>query len=375
MKVEISNKDLLKAITDVYSIVDRRNIKTILSNVMICTEKNKLYFFTTDLELFAKREVNASVGAQISTTVPIMPFYDIARGLGDDTKVCLIFENINGKVSKMVIKSDNAQFSLPCMDVQEFPDYQEEAAKCNFQMASNDLSYLLSATKHAISADDARYYLNGGYFHVVEEDNAKMIRVVSTDSHRLALAEVIVPENAALMPDVIMPTKCINELGKLLENNPGKIKVAVAKHVIKFEVGDTTLLSKLIDAKFPDYEKVIPFGNSKLLEVQVTNLIKAIDLVTTVSSAKPKSVKLKLQQNKLILSVNDKNNSSAVMEVPAIYNGSEVEISFNSRYLLDVLSIIEGTNAKIHFESGSSSVLLEDCKNNNCKFVLMPLRV
>ena len=375
MKVEISNKDLLKAITDVYSIVDRRNIKTILSNVKISTEKNKLYFYTTDLEIFAKREIDASVGAQIATTVPIMPFYDIARGLGDYTKVSLIFENINGKVSKMIIQSDNAEFSLPCIGVEEFPDYKEEEAKCNFQMASDELSYLLSSTKHAISTDDARYYLNGGYFHVVEENNAKMVRVVSTDSHRLALAEVIIPENAALMPDVIMPTKCINELCKLLETNPGKIKVAVAKYMVKFQVGDTTLVSKLIDAKFPDYEKVIPFGNSNLLEVQVSELTKAIDLVTTVSSAKPKSVKLKLQQNKLVLSVNDKNNSSAVMEVPATYGGTEVEISFNSKYLLDVLSIIEGASAKIHFESGSSSVLVEDNNNSNCKFVLMPLRI
>ena len=375
MKVEISNKDLLKAIADVYSIVDRRNIKTILSNVKISAKKDNLCFYTTDLEIFAKREVKVLVGTRVETTVPIIPFHDIIRGLGEDVRVTLLFKNINGKVSQMIIRSEHAEFSLPCIDTDEFPNYQEEEAKCNFQMPSHELNYLLSSTKHAISTNDARYYLNGGYFHIVEESNAKMARVVSTDSHRLALAEVIVPENAALMPGVIIPTKCINELCKLLEIHSGEINVSVAKNMIKFVVGDTTLVSKLIDAKFPGYKKVIPFSNSNLLEVQVNEMMKAIDLVTTISSTKPKSVKLKLQHNKLVLSVNDKNNSSAVIEVSAIYTGVEVEISFNSKYLLDALSIIEGVNAKIYFESDSSSVLIEDSNNNNCKFVLMPLRI
>jgi DNA polymerase-3 subunit beta len=278
-------------------------------------------------------------------------------------------------VKKIVIKSAFAEFSLPCLDADQFPSYQEEKIQCNFIMDSNQLNYLLLKTKHAISTDDARYYLNGGYLHMAQSNNRKVIRLVSTDSHRLALAEASMPENRFSMPNIILPTKCINELCKLIESNPASINIGVSKHMIKFVIADTTLVSKLIDARFPDYERVIPCENRNLLRARASEVIKAIDLVTTVSLAKPKSVKLKLQMNKLILIVRDKIHSSAVVEVSAYYNGTEMEVSFNAKYLLDVLSIIKGPNVMFYFKQGSSSVLVEDSNNKDCKFVLMSLRI
>jgi DNA polymerase-3 subunit beta len=374
MKLETITRDLLKALAGVHSITSGKGAIGPLSRVRVSTIKNKLHFYATDLEIFAEKQIEIQGEADINTTVPITPFYEIIRGLKEDAKITLLFKSVSGVITKMTIKTNLAEFSLPCRDPTDFPGHKGEESLYNFVISSGDLSFILLNTKHAISTDNARHYLNGGYLHVIQKDTATMLRIVSTDGHRLALAETIIPEKSDLMPGVILPIKCINELCKLLQNISGEINVGISKSIIKFNIGNTTLISKLIDAKFPDYEKVIPSENGNLLEIQAMALSKAVDLVSAVSSAKPKSIKITLKHNKLLVSVNDKSNSYAMIELPASYSGKEINIAFNAKYLLDILTAISSTVVKFYFRSEIDPVLIKDCINTNLQFILMPMR-
>lgn len=374
MKVQVNNSELLQALGHIQSIVEKRTVKSILLNVKISTKKNQISFFTTDLDIFAKESIDASVGGQLVTTVPIHIFYEIVRKIGADKEINLIFEP-SDKPGKMLIKSGLSEFSLPCLSADEFPDFEEGAYDCQFEIASNNLHYLISTTKHAISFDETRYYLSGIYLHIAEDNGVNVLRAIATDIHRLAIGEVTLPKNAQLLPGIIIPKKTVLELSKLLEDFNGNIFVGVSSSKITFKIGNTTLISKLIDGKFPDYDKAVPYGNNKILEISIDELSKAIDLVTAISTERVVAVKLKIQKNKVTLSVSDKINSSGTIEVPAIYNNDEISIAFNSRYIIDILNNINGDKAYFKLNSGSEAVLVEDSGNTNCRFVIMPMQV
>ena len=374
MKVQVNNSELLKALGHIQSIVEKRTIKSILLNVKISTKKNQISFFTTDLDIFAKESINASVGGQLVTTVPIHIFYEIVRKIGVNKDISLIFEP-SDKPGKMLIRSELSEFSLPCLSADEFPDFEEGTCDCQFEIDSNNLHYLISTTKHAISFDETRYYLSGIYLHIAEDNGINVLRAIATDVHRLAIGEVTLPKNAQLLPGIIIPKKTVLELSKLLEDFNGNVSVGVSSNKITFKIGNTTLISKLIDGKFPDYDKAVPYGNNKILEISIDELSKAIDLVTAISTERVVAVKLKIQKNKVILSVSDKINSSGTIEVPAVYNNDEISIAFNSRYIIDILNNINGDKAYFKLNSGNEAVLVEDSGNTNCRFVIMPMQV
>ena len=374
MKVQVNNSELLQALGHIQSIVEKRTVKSILLNVKISTKKNQISFFTTDLDIFAKESINASVGGQLVTTVPIHIFYEIVRKIGVNKDISLIFEP-SDKPGKMLIRSELSEFSLPCLSADEFPDFEEGTCDCQFEIDSNNLHYLISTTKHAISFDETRYYLSGIYLHIAEDNGINVLRAIATDVHRLAIGEVTLPKNAQLLPGIIIPKKTVLELSKLLEDFNGNISVGVSSNKITFKIGNTTLISKLIDGKFPDYDKAVPYGNNKILEISIDELSKAIDLVTAISTERVVAVKLKIQKNKVILSVSDKINSSGTIEVPAVYNNDEISIAFNSRYIIDIFNNINGDKAYFKLNSGNEAVLVEDSGNTNCRFVIMPMQV
>lgn len=373
MKIEINNEILLQCISEVYRIVDRRSLKSILSHVKFTSMKNTLYFYTTDLEIFMQRKLDFPVKEEISTAVPIFPLYQILRALEKNSRIVLLFYKTNGKIVKLFIKSNNVDFSLPCTDVKDFPYYAEGQYTCTFFISAAKIKFLFSCVKHAIAIENTQHCLNGGYLHIVEVKNLFMLRMVSTDSHRLALAEISIPTGVNLMPNVILPVKCINELTKLLETNTCNMRVSVAQNTIQFCIGDIILVSKLIDARFPHYQAVIPQTNKYLLEVDVKSFIRGLQLTTTVIFTRQKSVMIRIQSNKMLLFVNDKHHSSAVIEIKTSYIGPEIKISFDIQYLLEILSLMTGVTAKIYINSNIEAVLLQDSGNTNCQFVLMPL--
>ena len=372
MKIQVNNNKLLKALAHVQSIVEKRNISSILSNVKISTKKDQLSFYTTDLDIFAKEVIKANVGGELATTTPIHMFYDIVKKIGGD-KIQLIFEP-SDKPVKMLIKSGLSEFTLPCLSAEKFPDFEEGPYESEFHVASDSLYYLISTTKHAISYDDVRYYLNGIFLHVVEENEIRILRSVATDVHRLALSEITLPENASLLPEIIIPRKLVFELIKLLKEYQGEVYIGVSSNKIAVKVGNTSIISKLIDGQFPDYNKAIPYGNSRLLTISTEELAKAVNLVTTVSTEEIRTVKLKIQKNKVTLSVHDKMNSSGIVEISADYDNEETSVAFNAKYILDILSNITGDKVHFKINLSNTAVLVEDSGNSNCKFVLMPVQ-
>ena len=373
MKIEINNEIVLRCISEVYRIVNRRNIKSILSHVKITSTKGMLYFYTTDLELFMQKKLPFSVDEKISIAVPIFPLYQILRALDKNANIVLLFYKTNGKFAKLFIKASNINFSLPCTDVKDFPCYEEGKYTSTFFISSAKIKFLFSRVKHAIATDNTQYCLNGGYLHIVEVKNFPMLRMVATDGHRLALAEVSISSNINLMPNIILPIKCINELNKLLEINTCNMRISVAQNTIQFCIGDIILVSKLIDARFPHYQLVIPQTNKYLLEVDVKSFVRGLELTVAVISTRQKTVIIRIQNNKMVLFVNDKHHSSAVIEIKTSYGGPEMKFAFDIQYLLEALSLITSLTVKIYLKSNIEAVLLEDSNNTNCQFVLMPL--
>lgn len=374
MKVQIKNRELLQVLGHIQSIVEKKTGSSILSNVKIIKQKDKISFYTTDLDIFAKESIDIDSDGELTTTVPIHIFYDIIRKIEGDKEVQLIFDSLK-QPTKMLIKTGLSQFSLPCLLADGFPDFEEGKHSCEFEILSRDLRYLITTTKHAIPYDETRYYLSGAFLHVTDDNGVNVLRAVTTDVHRLAVGEVILPKNAQLLPEIIIPKKTVFELIKLLEDFNNKIQIGVSSKKITLHIGNTTIVSKLIDGKFPDYNKAIPYKNSKVLEVSISKLSKAIDLITSISTEKIVAVNFKIKANKIILSVNDKINSSGVIEIPAIYDNDEVSISFNAKYIVDILNNLSGNKVYIKLNSSSAAVLLEDSDNMNCRFVLMPMQV
>jgi len=214
------------------------------------------------------------------------------------------------------------------------------------------------------------------FLHIAEENDVRVLRGVATDVHRLAIAEVTLPKNAALLPEIIIPRKTALELLRLLEEHKGgQCSMGISSNKMSVVIGNTTIVSKLIDAKFPDYNKAIPYNNPKSLEISIDELSRGINLVTAISTEKIKAVKLKMQKNKVTLFVTDKINSSGIIEIPAVYDDEEISISFNSRYILDILEVLAGKKIHLKLDSGTTAVYIEDSGNSNCRFVLMPMQV
>ena len=373
MKVQVNNSKLLQALGHIQSIVEKKTVKSILSNVKLTVQDNQILLYTTDLDIFAKESIPVNASGHITTTVPINIFYDIIRKIGLGKEICLIFTPSNDP-NTMLIQSELSEFTLPCSSAEQFPDFEEGEHSCVFDMVSSNLHYLITTIKHAISYDESRYYLSGVFFHVTEDNGVKILRAVATDAHRMAISEIVLPKNGQLLPSIIIPKKTIFELIKLLEDSTDNVSIGISPNKITFQIGDVTLVSKLIDGKFPDYDKAIPYNNTKLLKVSIAEFSKAIGLVTAISTEKTVVVKLKVEKEKIILSVSDKINSSGTIEVPALYTSDRVVISFNAKYIIDILNNLKGKNAHLKLNSSNTAVLIEDSINTNCRFVLMPMQ-
>ena len=245
-----------------------------------------------------------------------------------------------------------------------------------FKMAARDLRTLIDRTRFAISTEETRYYLNGIYFHTADHEGVKVLRAVATDGHRLARAEAPLPDGAAGMPGVIVPRKTVGELRKLLEEaGDAYVEVSVSETKIRFAMNGVVLTSKLIDGAFPDYERVIPAGNDKSVQIDRQAFKDAVDRVSTIATEKSRAVKLALQQGAIVVSANNAEAGAASEEIEADYDAESMEIGFNSRYLLDIANQIEGDIAELVFADPAAPTILRDKADASALYVLMPMRV
>jgi DNA polymerase-3 subunit beta len=370
MKATIERATLLKSLGHVQSVVERRNTIPILSNVLIeAAEGGGLRLMATDLDLQVVETVEANVTQPGATTVSAHTLFDIARKLPEGSQV-----ELNAAEGKMQVNAGRARFNLSTLPRDDFPVIAEGDLPTRFELPAATLRQIIDKTRFAISTEETRYYLNGIFFHVSDEAQP-VLKAAATDGHRLARVTVPRPAGAEGMPDVIIPRKCIAELRKLLDELEGTVQISLSETKVRFGLGSAILTSKLIDGTFPDYSRVIPTANDKLLRIDPRSFEEGVDRVATIASEKTRAVKMALDRDKITLSVTSPENGTAAEEVPGDYNADSLEIGFNARYLLDILGQIEGDIVEVHLADAAAPTLLRENDKAAALYVLMPMRV
>ncbi len=371
MKVTIERSTLLKTLGHVQSVVERRNTIPILSNVMIEAEGSGISLTATDLDIAIIEHADATVETPGSTTVPAHTLFDIVRKLPDGSEVQLELED----GERLTVKAGRSRFTLACLPRDDFPVMSEGELPHRFELPAAELKRLIDKARFAISTEETRYYLNGIYLHVADGENGARLRAVATDGHRLARVEQDVPDGATGMPGIIIPRKTVAEIRKLIDECESNIAIALSDTKIRFTYDGSTVTSKLIDGTFPDYTRVIPEGNDKMLEIDRKIFAEAVDRVSTISSDKTRSVKMSLGSNTLTLSVNSPDSGSATEELAAAYESDALDVGFNSRYLLDILAQVESETVQVLMADPSAPTILQDIADEGALYVLMPMRV
>jgi DNA polymerase-3 subunit beta len=372
MKLTIERAALLKSLAHVQSVVERRNTIPILSNLLLEAGDGQLALTATDMDLTIVEAVAAELAEPGATTAPAHTLYDIVRKLPEGAQVQLATD---GESGRMKLTSGRSSFTLATLPKEDFPTAGPSDLPQSFALAASELRNLVDRTRFAISTEETRYYLNGIYLHGASQDDVALMRAVATDGHRLARFEMPLPEGADGMAGVIVPRKTVNELRKLIEEVDGTVEAGLSETRIRLAFDSTVLTSKLIDGTFPDYERVIPSGNDKVLEVDRKTFANAVDRVSTISTEKSRAVKLSLEADTLTLSANSPESGSAVEEIEVSYGGSPMEIGFNSRYLLDIANQIEGEQAQFLLADAASPTIVRDLADTSALYVLMPMRV
>ena len=372
MKIVIERALLLKALSHVQSVVERRGTIPILSNVKIDAEEGKLHLTATDMDIAVVEHVNASVPEPGKTTVPAQTFYEIVRKLPDGSQVEITKAD---DATKLVIKAGSSRFSLATLPVEEFPVMTEGELPFRFTITAAECNALIDKTRFAVSTEETRYYLNGIYLHATENQGVQVLRAVATDGHRLARVEVALPSGAAEMPGVIIPRKTIGEIKKLSEDGATQVEISLSESKIRFACGSAILVSKLIDGTFPDYERVIPTANDKIMEVDCKEFTKAVDRVSVIASEKTRGIRLAMDAGKLILSADSPEHGTATEEVDIKYAAEPIDIGFNSRYLLEMMAQMEGDSAQFIFADGTAPAVVRDISDVSSLYVIMPMRV
>jgi DNA polymerase-3 subunit beta len=372
MQFEVAKQTLLKAISCVNGAVEKRNTIPVLQNIKIEATKNGkgpdvVSLFATDMDILVNSTFEVDMKSSGSTTVPSQMFFDIVRKIPDGSNILISQDGPN----VLQIKSGKSKYSLPCIEASEFPNLSEGELGGEVEIDGEKLAKMIDKTRFAISNDETRYYLNGLYLQAMEKEGSFELRTVATDGHRMALS--VLPVNLKISFGVILPKKTVAEIRRVIDGVK-TIKFAVSRVKIKIIAGQTTIVSKLIDGEFPDYEKVLPKNNTQVALINKKSFFDCVDRVSTVANDKHRSLKLTLENGKLNLQVNTNDGSFAYEEIDVNYSGDKIEAGFNSRYLLDIIGQIDKEEVIMRFRDGLAPALIE-AKDMNSVFVIMPVRI
>jgi DNA polymerase III subunit beta len=373
MKFAVDRAVLLKALAHVQSVVERRNTIPILANVMITASDAGLRLTGTDMEIAIVENVpGVSVARPGRTTAPAATLFEIVRKLPEAAKV--EFDHAGGD-APLALRAGRFATSLNVLPVEDFPSMTDGKLPHRFKLKAATVRDLVDRTRFAISTEETRYYLNGIYLHLAETAEGPKLRGVATDGHRLALYEDEPPEGAKGMPGVIVPRKTVAELRKLAEETQDEIEVAASDTKIRFQIADVSLTSKLIDGTFPEYERVIPKGNDRVLNVDKKAFADAVARVAAISTERSRPVKLSIEKNQLLLTASSPEQGQAQEEVDGVsYEHGPLEIGFQARYLTDITEQI-AAKVRFKFADGSAPTIVEDAEAPGSLYVLMPMRV
>lgn len=372
MKFTIERSLLLKSLSHVQSVVERRNTIPILANVLISAHEGRVSLTATDMDIDIVERVPADTATSGSTTAPAHMLYDIVRKLPDGAQVEL---EGGGDKERLLVRAGRSSFTLPALPIADFPSIAADTLGHEFLLRADEFRQVIDRTRFAISNEETRYYLNGIYLHAAESKDGAVLRAVATDGHRLARMEVPQPPGADGMPGVIIPRKTVNELYRLIEGCVDDVTCALSPTRIRFSFDDIVLSSKLIDGTFPDYERVIPAGNDKKLLVPRKDFADAVDRVATISTEKSRAVKMAMERHVLTVSASSPDNASATEEIEIDFPQPAMEIGFNSKYLLDIANQIQGEEAQFVMADSGSPTIVQDPADPSALYVLMPMRV
>ena len=369
MKFNVNQQDLQQALSYCQGVVEKRSTLPILANILMDVQNSSITLTPTDLDLIFIHRINdVEVVEEGKTTTQLSIMYDIIRKFSSGKKINLAITESN----KLQVESDKSIFNLNCIDPSEFPLTDENFNQNEFSLKSKDLLKLLNKCKFSVSNDETRHYLSGIYFHQTEVEDKNYLTSVATDSHRMSISKIRLDQKINFEP-IILPKKTIFQLVSLLDNYDGDVKISNIKSKIKFELNNSILISKLIDGKFPNYIQVIPKNNEKKLEIDLKLFLNSVDRVASVSLDKKDGVKFNLKKDTLNLSVNNTNSGDG-KETLNVKFDQELEISFNSRYLIDIASQLNGEKIIIFFNDTGSPALIKDPGDFDSIFVVMPMK-
>ena len=371
MEFIVKRDILLKSLNFVQGVVEKKNTLPILSNVLLQAQNNKLSIIATDLDIVFYDEISdVKILKEGNTTTSATILYDILRKIPSNSELNFDLKSEN----KLSLKSDNSNFNLLCLPTDNFPTFADEFEGTEILLNNNRFLKLLSKTKIAISNDDTRHYLNGIFLHLTEGHGKNFLTGVATDSHRLSSSSLEI-ENIGDFSSLILPRKTVFQLCSLLAETSEKLSMQTSENKIKFTLGNIRLISKVIDGKFPDYRKVVPANNEKSLIVPSKDFINSIERVTSVSLDRKEGVKLVINKENIQLSVNSANSGEGNEIIKANFNSDNLNISFNSKYLIDIASEIEDKNLRKNLKDSVSPVLIEDASDKNSYYVIMPMKI
>ena len=371
MQFVVKRDVLLKSLNFVQGVVEKKNTLPILSNVLLELKDNKLSVVATDLDIIFYDEISdIKIITEGSTTTSAAILFDILRKIPSNSDLNFEMKTEN----KLSLKSENFDFNLLCLPIDNFPTFEDQFEGHEITLENSKFLKLLNKTRISISNDDTRHYLNGIFLHMTEAHGRNFLTGVATDSHRLSSSSLEI-NNSDKFESLILPRKTVYQLCSLLSENPESLIMQTSENKIKFVIGKTKLISKVIDGKFPDYKKVIPINNEKKLIVSSKDFISSIERVTSVSLDGKEGVKLVINKDNIQLSVNSANSGEGNEKIKAEFNSESLNISFNSKYLIDIASEIDDKNLKLNLKDSISPVLIEDNSDKNSFFVIMPMKI
>jgi len=369
MKFNVNQQDLQKSLNYCQGVIEKRSTLPILSNVLLDVSNSKLKITATDLDLIFIHNINnVEIIDEGKTTTSSSIMYDIIRKFNSGKKIN--FSNVGE--NKLHLESEKSVFNLNCINASEFPLTEENFNQNEFTVNSKQLLKLLNKCKFSVSNDETRHYLSGIFLHQTNHDSKTYLTAVATDSHRMSISKILLKDKIEFEP-VILPKKTIFQLCSLLEDYEGEVKISNIKSKIKFELNNSILISKLIDGKFPNYLQVIPKENQKKLEVDLKLFLDSVDRVASVSLDKKDGVKFNLNKDVLNLSVNNTNSGDGKESLNVKFD-HDLDVSFNSRYLLDVASQLDGDKIEIFFKDTGSPALIKDPGDFDSIYVVMPMK-
>lgn len=364
--IKTSRDAILKPLANCVSIVERRHTLPILANVLLKKEQDTLHFLATDVEIQIATQAVAGPGEDATTTVAARKLLDIVKALPEGSEVSLNYDQ-----KKLTVQSGKARFSIQTLDATDFPSMQVNGEWiAQWEMPQKTLKHLFNQVFFSMAQQDIRYYLNG----LLLAMDGKNIKAVATDGHRLAYCDTSIEADLPKL-DLIIPRKTVLEMMRQLDDSDAVVTVQANAQMIQFSFSGHTLMSKLIEGKFPDYNKVIPKNHPKVIDLSRTIFQSALQRAAIMTTDKFKGVRLVLEDDKMIVSASNADQEEASDELDISYSDTELDIGFNVNYLMDVLSNLKTENIQLQFNDANASALLTLPNDESFKYVVMPMRI